>query len=46
MFCYIDDLISALISFMNTNKDFKGPINVGNPNEIKIWILQKNFKFN
>ncbi len=40
-FCYVDDLINALIDFMNINKDIKGPINIGNPNEIKIIDLAK-----
>ena len=33
-FCYIDDLIEGLIRTMNT--DWFSPINLGNPNEIKI----------
>ena len=35
-FQYIDDLISAMIKMMNTNDDFIGPVNIGNPNEISI----------
>lgn len=30
-FCYVNDLISGLIKFMNSN--YNGPINLGNPNE-------------
>ena len=33
-FQYIDDLIEAMIKMMNTDNDFLGPINIGNPNEI------------
>lgn len=32
-FCYVDDLIGALLSLMNTEDDFTGPLNVGNPAE-------------
>ena len=35
-FCYIDDLINALIKFMNTDKEITGPFNLGNPVEYSI----------
>lgn len=35
-FCYVDDTVDALIKTMNTNKDFTGPINIGNPAEFTI----------
>lgn len=35
-FQYIDDLIEAMIKMMNTDNDFLGPINIGNPNEISM----------
>ena len=35
-FCYIDDLINALVKFMNTNKEITGPFNLGNPVEHSI----------
>jgi len=38
-FCYVDDLISGMISFMNSPKDVIGPINIGNPNEFSILEL-------
>ena len=40
-FCYVDDMIKALVSFMNTNDNIVGPINIGNPNEITILELAK-----
>ncbi|MFA8450050.1 MAG: UDP-glucuronic acid decarboxylase family protein [Bacteroidales bacterium] len=41
-FQYIDDLIDALISMMNSPKEIIGPINIGNPQEYKIInIAQK-----
>lgn len=38
-FCYVDDLITALVALMATPPDFTGPINVGNPNEFSIAEL-------
>lgn len=32
-FCYVDDLIGAMIGLMNTPRGVTGPVNVGNPNE-------------
>lgn len=37
-FQYIDDLIEGMIKMMN-NKDFIGPVNLGNPNEFTIKQL-------
>ena len=41
-FCYIDDLIKSFQLFMNSNIDFKGPINLGNPSEFSILELAEN----
>ena len=41
-FCYVDDLITAFVSFMDSQDDFIGPVNLGNPNEITILELAKN----
>ena len=38
-FQYIDDLIEGMIRMMNTDDDFVGPINLGNPNEFSILEL-------
>jgi len=38
-FCYVDDLIEAMLLTMATPKDFTGPINVGNPAEITMFEL-------
>ncbi|MBT5954842.1 SDR family oxidoreductase [bacterium] len=39
-FCYINDLVKALIKLMNTkDKSFTGPVNIGNPNEFTILEL-------
>jgi UDP-glucuronate decarboxylase len=38
-FCYVDDLVEALIRLMNTPDEFTGPMNVGNANEFTILQL-------
>jgi UDP-glucuronate decarboxylase len=38
-FCYVDDLIEAMIRAMDTPNDFTGPINIGNPREFTIREL-------
>jgi UDP-glucuronate decarboxylase len=44
-FCYVDDLINAMVLMMNSKKDVTGPINVGNPVEFTmISLAQKIIK--
>jgi UDP-glucuronate decarboxylase len=38
-FCYVDDMVEALIRLMNTADDVTGPINLGNPSEVTIRAL-------
>ena len=38
-FCYVDDLVEAMLRMMNTNPDVTGPINIGNPSEFTIREL-------
>jgi UDP-glucuronate decarboxylase len=38
-FCYVDDLVEALIKLMSTSADVTGPINLGNPTEFSIRAL-------
>jgi len=38
-FCYVDDLVFAIIKFMDTEDDITGPINLGNPIEFTIRDL-------
>jgi len=38
-FCYVDDLIDALIRTMDTGAEFTGPVNIGNPAEISVLEL-------
>ena len=38
-FCYVDEMIDALIELMNSSDDFTGPVNIGNPIEFTIKEL-------
>ncbi|CAN1537411.1 WcaG Nucleoside-diphosphate-sugar epimerases [Caulobacteraceae bacterium] len=38
-FCYVDDLVTALIGLMETGDEVTGPINLGNPDEFTIRQL-------
>lgn len=35
-FCYVDDLIEAMIRMMEVTGEFPGPVNIGNPGEFTI----------
>jgi UDP-glucuronate decarboxylase len=41
-FCYVDDLIEALVRFMDTPDEITGPVNAGNPVEFTILNLAEN----
>ncbi len=43
-FCYVDDLIEAIIKTMATSDDFLGPVNLGNPDEFTISELAQLIK--
>jgi UDP-glucuronate decarboxylase len=38
-FCYVDDLIDAMLAMMKTRVNFTGPVNIGNPDEYTIREL-------
>ena len=38
-FCFVDDMVTAIIAFMHSKDDFPGPINLGNPNEVTMREL-------
>lgn len=38
-FCYVDDLIDALVLMMNSPDDLVGPVNLGNPGEFTVREL-------
>jgi UDP-glucuronate decarboxylase len=40
-FCYVDDLVDALVRLMGTGEHFPGPVNLGNPSEFTILDLAK-----
>lgn len=38
-FCYVDDLLEAMVRAMNTGDNFTGPVNIGNPREFSMLEL-------
>ncbi len=38
-FCYVDDLIGAMLAMMDSPADFTGPVNIGNPVEFTMLEL-------
>ncbi len=40
-FCYVDDMVEGIIKMMNSDDDFTGPVNLGNPEEYRIIDLAK-----
>ena len=38
-FCYVDDLVEAMIRMMESRADFTGPVNIGNPGEFSMLQL-------
>jgi len=38
-FCYVDDLIDAMVRMMNSEAGFPGPVNIGNPGEFTMLQL-------
>jgi UDP-glucuronate decarboxylase len=38
-FCYVDDLVEAILRTMDTPADFTGPVNIGNPGEFTMIEL-------
>lgn len=38
-FQYVDDLLEGMIRMMNTDNNFQGPVNIGNPNEFTMLEL-------
>ncbi|HDK03414.1 MAG TPA: SDR family oxidoreductase [Gammaproteobacteria bacterium] len=38
-FCYVSDLVDGLVAMMASNRDFPGPVNLGNTNEFTMLEL-------
>lgn len=38
-FCFVDDLVKGLVSLMESDRTFVGPVNLGNPHEFTIKLL-------
>ena len=43
-FCFVDDLVEAIIRTMNSADDFVGPVNIGNPTEFTMLELAELIK--
>lgn len=43
-FCYVSDLIEAMMRVMATPSGFIGPVNIGNPEEVTILELAQNIQ--
>jgi len=41
-FCYVDDLIDGMVLFMDSGRDFIGPVNMGNPEEFSMLELAES----
>ena len=41
-FCYVDDLIEAMILMMDSPPEFPGPVNIGNPGEYTMLELAES----
>jgi len=40
-FCYVDEIVDALVRMMNSREGFTGPVNLGNPGEFTILLLAR-----
>jgi len=40
-FCYVTDMVEALVSLMDSKDDFCGPVNLGNPKELAVIDLAR-----
>jgi len=38
-FCFVDDMVEAIVRLMNTEEAVTGPVNLGNPSEFTIRAL-------
>lgn len=43
-FCYVDDLIEGFVRLMDTDDNFTGPVNLGNPGEFSMIELAEKVK--
>jgi UDP-glucuronate decarboxylase len=41
-FCYVDDLIEGMLRMMDSERDFHGPVNLGNPGEFTMLELAEH----
>lgn len=43
-FCYVDDLVDVILKVMESDEEFLGPVNIGNPGEFTIKELANMIK--
>jgi UDP-glucuronate decarboxylase len=43
-FCYVDDLVDVILKVMESDEEFSGPVNIGNPGEFTIKELANMIK--
>lgn len=43
-FCYVDDLVAGMMKMMNSDNNFIGPVNLGNPGEFTMLELAEMVK--
>lgn len=43
-FCYVSDLVEGLVRMMNSDQNFTGPVNLGNPGEFTMLELAERVK--
>ncbi len=43
-FCYVDDIVVAMLRLMDTPAEFTGPVNLGNPEEISVLALAEQIR--
>lgn len=43
-FCYVDDMVDALLRLMRSRSDFCGPVNLGNPVEVSMLELAQTVR--
>lgn len=43
-FCYVEDMVEALVRLMNSAADLRGPVNLGNPHELSMLTIAQLVK--
>jgi len=43
-FCYVDDLVEGIVRLVESPRDFTGPVNLGNPQEVTVLELAERIR--